>query len=1135
MADYCVHCGSATRSAWFCEHCGATPASPWPKTPSRSDRSNASRQDEVRPVTALFADIVGSTALGEHLSPEDVKGLVGECVTRMTAAIERYGGVVTSYMGDGVAAFFGLDAAHEDDATRAGLAALEILQTISDCAAEVESVWGVKDLAVRVGVNSGRVGTGLVGAAQPQHLALGDPVNVAARLQGQAPPGSALVGSATAAQLSAFFDLEPVGRLALKGKARSVEAWSLIRYVGERAGGQEYRTRFVGRRLELETLQQVAEELLVGRSHIVILVGDAGVGKTRLLAEMEKRCPSEIQWLRARCFDHAVGVPLGPFVNLIRGWLGLAEDTPRVVSRVRLLARATELVEVENGAIDALCRLMSLDLPPDAERRLGQLAPEALWERMRRSCVQWLHGLAQQGPVVLVLDDFDRADNLTVEVVTELLRSTDTASMTIVLALRPEPLSTAWRARVHAHSDYSHRTMELRLRPMLLKDVEEMVALLDPEQQLSSEVRTTLASQSEGNPLFVEETTGEALHRHASGIAGGGGPVSRLPSALEAVLLARVDRLPASARATAQLAAVCGRRFLRRVVEGALGTDQFAADLPVLLRAGLVREEGRAPNQAYAFTHGLLREAVLSTVTPERMRVMHLRIAQSLEELPDFAERLSLLASHYAASPDDEKALEYLEKAADRAAFQAFIANAVDHYRAALDLSIERQGRDSLFRLSEKLAELYSRVGRFGEALEIWSDLSVRAISSDETALVRMRAARVLFDSGEFDEAVAICDAADTNLNPGVEGELLYLKARLALRRCDYSQAQSCLNRTRELRESDLSMSLRAEIASAWGGLYAATGQPTKAAASATEGLRGAEATGDIEMVLRAKRDLGTVQLIVGDMPSAKSHLEDVYEKSRSCGYLTRALDVASNLLNVYSLLGELSRGVTFGREVLGWVHNTFWRSALLINLAEMESEIGDKDQARRHLHESREVAGEGEWGQINAVHARLTEGLALMEDDVVGAEAIACEVLQQADLRTVRPDLEVCAKLLRAEAAFLSGHAEVARDEAADALALSSEMFTTVQIDALRVHGLVHHAVDPRASEAELWRALDMCRTYSMKLHEARLLMTLGFCCQSESYLDEARELFVDCESKRGLSELRRFELGVPDSRSLV
>jgi class 3 adenylate cyclase/tetratricopeptide (TPR) repeat protein len=1134
LANYCLHCGSLTRSDWLCEQCGATPASPWPRSErldSDSRESESQKPDEVRPVTALFADIVGSTALGELLQPEDVKGLVGECVSRMTSAVESYGGLVTSYMGDGIAAFFGLEVAHEDDAARAALAALEILRSVSNCGSEVEKVWGVKDLSVRIGVNSGRVGTGLVGSAHQHHHALGDPVNVAARLQAVATPGTAMVGVTTAAQLAPLFELESMGSFDVKGKTKAVEAWRLVRYVGERAGDVDYRTRFVGRQAEIQMLERLVLELREGRSRIVTVIAEAGLGKTRLITELKKRASNDVWWLGARCFDHSVGVPLGPFVGLLRDWLGLREDAPKVVTRVRLLARASELLSVESRAVDFLCRLLSVDLPRDVEQTLGQLAPEALWERIRASCVEWLSGLAGQAPVVLVLDDFDRADHLTVEVVTELLALTDKIPITIVLVLRPESSSMGWKARVHAHAEYLHRTVELRLPPMDLSDCEEMVALLDPNERLSPELRLSLASQSEGNPLFMEELTGEALHRdRSSGSRSRSLPGVRLPSALEALLLARVDRLPNSARATAQFAAVCGRRFLRRVLAGAVGSGQFERDLPLLLKAALVREEGRTPEQAYAFTHGLLREAVLSTVTPRRLGLMHEAIARSLEELPDFAERLSLLASHYAASPNADKALEYLEKAADQAGSQSFIADAIEKYRAGLDLSTELNRHDSFFRIGEKLAELYARVGRFQEALTIWDDLLVRANTSDEAVGIRVRIARVLFDSGDFDEMSRVCDETDARSAPNLEAELFYLKTRLALRACDYPRARSYLERANELCVAALPVPVQADLASAWGCYYAVTGRHEEAKAWATRGLNLAESLGDIEMVLRARRDLGTIHLVIGDPLAARSHLEEVYETSRNLGHSTRALDVASNLLNAYALLGDARRGVNLGRDLLTWVRNPFWRSALLVNLADLESELGEVVAARVHLKESLEIAGQDDWCRINAVHASLGEAHTLLHDDLTRVEQITSEVLSNVAVWTIRPDLEVMARVVRGEAAFFARRADVANDEAEKAMRLSVNLGLDTRVTALTLMGLVCRKRESRTIEAKLWEALDACRRCSMRLAEARILMTLGFCLESESYLDEARQIFIECESMRGLADIRRLQVVLAD-----
>src|SRR5215212_270656 len=251
--SYCPGCGAkAPPAARFCPECGSA------LTPSAQAFQAVGAADELRPVTVLFADVVGSTSLGERLSPDEVKALVGECVTRMSRAVEEFGGTVQAYQGDGICAYFGVPAAHADDPERAARAALRIVDLVGDYARDVEAAWGIQRFNVRVGVNSGPTAVGEVGAATPQLTATGDTTNVAARLESLAEPGTVLVGETTAQRLARRFVLEERGPTAVKGRARPVRTWRLVRARPQERGGAT--TPLLGRDRELARLRTALDE-----------------------------------------------------------------------------------------------------------------------------------------------------------------------------------------------------------------------------------------------------------------------------------------------------------------------------------------------------------------------------------------------------------------------------------------------------------------------------------------------------------------------------------------------------------------------------------------------------------------------------------------------------------------------------------------------------------------------------------------------------------------------------------------------------------------------------------------------------------------------------------------------------------
>ena len=622
--------------------------------------------DELRPITALFADIVGSTGLGERLSPEEVKALVGECVTRMSRAVEEFGGIVQAYMGDGICAYFGVPSAHEDDPERAARAALRIVQVVGEYARDAEAAWGIEGFNVRVGINSGQAAVGLVGAAAPQEVALGDATNVAARLQSVAEPGAIAVGGATAARIAQRFVLEPVGEVSVKGRTESVAMWRLLRPQVQVAAAPS--TPLVGRELEVERLRDAADELAAGRGQVVFIVGETGVGSTRLLGELRAMAGDRVTWLEGQCPSYGSELVYWPAEMILRGWLGVEEGEAEITVRTKARAKLGELLgERASEALPAFGRLLSVDLGPGA----AEISSETPAAQLHRAYRDWLLALAERGPLVVALEDVHWADVSTCELVADLLEITDRAGLMLALTSRPEPASEGWRLRMRIQTDYPHRLTELVLRPLPERAAREYLNQLLPA--LDETVLRELVDRAEGNPRYLEELL-RALYD------GGGlvrqrtwtltvGAADLLPPALENLLVARIDRLQESARRVAQVAAVIGRTFSVRVLERVVRSESLDDDLAVLFRTEMIRELRRYPELECTFKHGLLQEAALSTLTPERRRELHGRVGNALEEL--FADSLDdcleLLAHHFGQSDQLEKGFHYLLRAAVRA------------------------------------------------------------------------------------------------------------------------------------------------------------------------------------------------------------------------------------------------------------------------------------------------------------------------------------------------------------------------------------------------------------------------------------------------------------------------------------
>jgi len=669
------------------------------------------RQDEMRPITALFADIVGSTGLGERLGPDEVKALIGECVTRMSRAVEEFGGVIQAFMGDGICAYFGVPAAHEDDPERAARAALRIIGVAAGYAGEVEAAWGIEGFNVRVGVNSGPAAVGLVGGEDSQTVALGDTTNVAARLQSAARPGSIAIGPGTASRLDERFVLEPLGEVTVKGRSEPVTA---SRLVGPRPVTEPpSRTPLVGREREVARLGAAVADLRAGRGQVVLLVGDAGLGKTRMLAELLSLAGEDVTRLEGRCVSYGAGSPYGPFVELLRTWLGVEETDTELVVRTKLRARAGALLgAAHDRTLPYLGLILSIRLEQDVERELLALSADELSDRVQDAFARWAEALGATRPLVLAIDDLHWADRTTRDLAERLLELTDRSAVMLAAALRPDPGSEGWSFRLETQTRFAHRVEELSLAPLEAEAAHVLIDELVPAGLVGEPVKDEVVAKAEGNPLYLEELLRALLET--------GGDRRRtwtitpktaaeLPPALEALLVARIDRLEPGARRLAQVASVVGREFPVSVAATVAGSAE--GDIAALLRAEIVREVRRFPELECTFRHGLLQEAALSTLTPTSQRELYGRVGLAMEaHLGDQVdERLEQLAFYFYRSDETEKGLAYLERAAEHAVSVEALGRAEELWERARRLAERTGDRERVERVAGKLAWLQRR------------------------------------------------------------------------------------------------------------------------------------------------------------------------------------------------------------------------------------------------------------------------------------------------------------------------------------------------------------------------------------------------------------------------------------------
>ncbi len=707
-------------------------------------------------VTVLFADLIGSTALAERTGPDDARLVVGEAVARIVGAVERYGGTVKDLAGDGVLALFGAPVAHEDDAERALRTALDVTAEMRAYALEVAAGWGLEGFGVRVGVNTGEVVLGELGAgSRVEYAAFGDTVNSCARLQALAAPGSVLAAASTRRAAEPLFAWGEPHPYELRGRDEPVEASEVMGVTATGIRHAVAATPLVGRDAELDEGRAAVDAVLAGSGGLLVVTGEPGVGKSRLAAELRsgftglaggQRSPV---WLEGRCVSYGESMPYWLFRDLLRSWLGVGLNEPDLRVRIALRRALDGLVGDRAGLLyPYLGVVLGLPLEPEAQARVAELAPEALQYRTFEVVEQLLAELAEDAPVVLMLEDLHWADATSLALLQRILGLTESCALLIVATGRPERDHGWQRLRESAVRDYPHRVRELELHALSGAAAEQLLAALTDVQSVPMEMLARVRDLAEGNPFYLEELlrsmadSGGLVERDGRWELGRETAV-RLPATVEQVVSARIDQLDADAHDVLLDASVIGRRFGLALLAGigAEGRDTPAA-LRELQRLDLIREERRWPEPEYRFKHALIQEGAYRTLVRQRREALHARSATWLEHRYAGAaeEVYGLLAHHWLRAADADRAAHYLALAGDSAARSWALDEAIEHYRALLALLQQRGAAEQAATVLFKLALALHTSMRFGEANEAYQ----RAFDLWQPAIVKPAATATL-------------------------------------------------------------------------------------------------------------------------------------------------------------------------------------------------------------------------------------------------------------------------------------------------------------------------------------------------------------------------------------------------------
>jgi class 3 adenylate cyclase/tetratricopeptide (TPR) repeat protein len=628
----------------------------------------------------MFSDLVGSTALSARMDPEDLRELISAYQKCVAETVQRFGGFVAKYMGDGVLIYFGYPQAHEDDAERAVRAGLELV-------AAVGALKTHAPLQTRVGIATGLVVVGdLVGSGASQEQAIvGETPNLAARLQGVAEPNTVVIAESTRKLVGNLFEFEDLGTKDLKGIKGPVRAWATLRpssvesrFDALHAGGL---TELVGREEELELLLRRWSKAKTGEGQVVLLSGEAGIGKSHLTAALLERLAGEPHMrLRYFCSPQHTDSALYPIISQMERAAGFTHDD---TAEAKLDKLDILLGQSFTPPQDAGLFAEMLSLSNDGRYPTLELAAQQLRQKTLDALTAQLETLSKTNPVLMIFEDIHWIDPTSLEVLGRTVDRLKTLGVLLTITYRPE-FEPPWVGRPYVTA--------LNLNRLGEREIAAMIDRVAGNKRLPESIRLDIIERTDGIPLFVEEMTKavlEAEGEDAAERAVAAIPSSSVavPASLHASLMARLDRL-GSAKEVAQIGAAIGREFSHALLAAVLAQPQTELQSAIerIVKAGLLFRQGVPPHATYLFKHALVQDAAYSTLLRGPRRALHARIAGTLEsQFPEIAENQpELLARHYAEAGLTEKAAGLWGHAGQRSLARSALVEAIEQLTRAL-------------------------------------------------------------------------------------------------------------------------------------------------------------------------------------------------------------------------------------------------------------------------------------------------------------------------------------------------------------------------------------------------------------------------------------------------------------------
>ena len=700
----CPECGAKNRSDNnFCDECGHYLARPkkapeldYSKPKSYTPKyladkilsTRSSIEGERKLVTVMFADVASFTAISESLDPEDIHQIMDGCFKIMMDEIHKYEGTINQFTGDGVMAIFGAPVAHEDHAQRACYAALSVRNIIQNYSEDLKTKFDI-NFKMRIGLNLGLVVVGSIGDdLRMDYTAVGDTTNLAERMESLAKPGSILVSESTYTLAKDYFKFGPIQKVKVKGKKREQNTYELLK-VGEivtrfEAASAKGLTRFVGRSNSMNALIESYNKAHAGFGQVVGIVGDAGVGKSRILLEFKNQLPpDEITCLEGRCLHYGDSTAYLPILEILKVYFQIKEEEDESVIKKRIMNKIAQLDEKLITILPAFYDLLSLQLEDEG---YSKLQPQQKRDKMFEGLRNFLIRESQNNTLVIAIEDLHWIDKTSEEFLNYLIGWLTGTKILLILLYRPE-YTHHWGSK-----SYYNR---IGLDHLTIKSSAELIQAILKGGEVVPELQELILSRSAGNPLYIEEYThtllenGSIQKKNELYVLTKKFSSAEIPDSIHGIIAARMDRLKDDLKRTMQVASVIGRDFSFKVLQSITELkEEIKSHLINLQDLEFIYEKSLFPELEYIFKHALTQEVAYNSLLIKRRKEIHEKIGKAMEDI--YKDRLEefyeMLAYHYANSTNLEKAYQYLKLSGKKATHSHANWEAIRFYKEAIDV-----------------------------------------------------------------------------------------------------------------------------------------------------------------------------------------------------------------------------------------------------------------------------------------------------------------------------------------------------------------------------------------------------------------------------------------------------------------